>query len=86
MRHRPRTCSPSTEGTGPPPRPPIGCVDLKEDSSRARAPGAPRFMATVGNAALNLLRIHGVTNIAAERRRLNGSDCEILKRMGLSTG
>ena len=42
-------------------------------------------MATVGNAALNLLRIHGVTNIAAERRRLNGSDREILKRMGLST-
>ena len=61
-------------------------VDLKEDSSRARAPGAPRFMATVGNAALNLLRIHGVTNIAAERRRLNGSDHEILKRMGLSPG
>ena len=61
-------------------------VDLKEDSSRARAPGAPRLMATAGNATLNLLRIHGVTNIAAERRRLNGSDREILKRMGLSTG
>ena len=61
-------------------------VDLKEDSSRARGPGAARFMATVGNAVLNLLRIHGVTNIAAERRRLNGSDREILKRMGLSTG
>ena len=49
-------------------------VDMKEDSSRARAPGAARFMATVGNTVLNLLRIHGVTNIAAERRRLNGSD------------
>ena len=61
-------------------------VDLKEDSSRARAPGAARFMATVGNATLNLLRIHGVTNIAAERRRLNGSDRQILSRMGLSTG
>ena len=61
-------------------------VDMKEDSSRARAPGAARFMATVSNAALNLLRIHGVTNIAAERRRLNGSDRKILKRMGLSTG
>lgn len=61
-------------------------TDLKEDSSRARAPGAARFMATVGNAVLNLLRIHGVTNIAAERRRLNGSDRKILKRMGLSTG
>jgi hypothetical protein len=24
-------------------------VDLKEDSSRARAPGAPRLMATLGN-------------------------------------
>ena len=59
---------------------------MKEDSSRARAPGAARFMATVGNTALNLLRIHGVTNIAAERRRLNGSDRQILKRMGLSTG
>jgi hypothetical protein len=61
-------------------------VDLREDSSRARAPGAPRFMATVGNAVLNLLRIHGVTNIAAERRRLNGSDRQILKRMSLSPG
>jgi predicted transposase YbfD/YdcC len=61
-------------------------TDLKEDSSRARAPGAARFMATVGNTVLNLLRIHGVTNIAAERRRLNGSDHKILKRMGLSTG
>jgi len=61
-------------------------ADLKEDSSRARAPGAARFMATAGNATLNLLRIHGVTNIAAERRRLNGSDRQILSRMGLSTG
>ncbi len=61
-------------------------ADLKEDSSRARAPGAARFMATVGNATLNLLRTHGVTNIAAERRRLNGSDRQILSRMGLSTG
>jgi predicted transposase YbfD/YdcC len=61
-------------------------VDLREDSSRARGPGTARFMATVGNTVLNLLRIHGVTNIAAERRHLNGSDRQILKRMGLSTG
>jgi predicted transposase YbfD/YdcC len=61
-------------------------VDMKEDASKARAPGAARFMATVSNTVLNLLRIHGVTNIAAERRRLNGSDRQILKRMGLSTG
>ena len=61
-------------------------VDLKEDSSRARAPGAARFMATAGNTVLSLLRIHGVTNIAAERRHLSGSDGQILKRMGLSTG
>jgi hypothetical protein len=33
-----------------------------------------------------LLRIHGVTNVAAEPRRRNGSDREVLKRMGLSTG
>jgi hypothetical protein len=34
-----------------------------------------------------LLRIHGVTNIGAERRRLNGSGHQILSRMGLlSTG
>ena len=26
-------------------------VDMKEDSSRARAPGAARFMATVSNAS-----------------------------------
>jgi len=38
-----------------------------------------------GNATLNLLRIHGVANIAAERRRLNGSDRRILKRMGLAS-
>jgi hypothetical protein len=45
-------------------------------------------MATAGNTMLDLLRIHGVTNIAAERRLLNGSDRQILKRMrmGLSTG
>ena len=61
-------------------------TDLKEDSSQARAPGAARFMATAGNTVLNLLRIHGVTNIAAERRLLCGSDGQILKRMGLSTG
>jgi predicted transposase YbfD/YdcC len=61
-------------------------ADLKEDASRARAPGAARFMATAGNTMLDLLRIHGVTNIAAERRLLNGSDRQILKRMGLSTG
>jgi predicted transposase YbfD/YdcC len=61
-------------------------TDLKEDSSQARAPGAARFMATAGNTVLNLLRIHGVTNIAAERRLLSGSDGQILKRMGLSTG
>ena len=61
-------------------------TDLKEDSSQARAPGAARFMATAGNTVLSLLRIHGVTNIAAERRHLSGSDGQILKRMGLSTG
>jgi hypothetical protein len=61
-------------------------ADLKEDSSRARVPGAAHFMATAGTTVLNLLRIHGVTNIAAERRRLSGSDGQILKRMGLSTG
>jgi predicted transposase YbfD/YdcC len=61
-------------------------TDMKEDASRARAPGTARFMATVGNTVLSLLRIHGVTNIAAERRRLNGSDRKILKRMGLSAG
>jgi predicted transposase YbfD/YdcC len=61
-------------------------TDLKEDAARARAPGAARFMATAGNTMLDLLRIHGVTNIAAERRLLNGSDRQILKRMGLSTG
>ncbi len=61
-------------------------VDLKEDSSRARAPGAPRLMATLGNTILSLLRIHGVTNIAAERRRLNGSNRRTLNRMGLSSG
>ena len=61
-------------------------TDLKEDSSQARAPGSARFMATAGNTVLSLLRIHGVTNIAAERRLLSGSDGQILKRMGLSTG
>ena len=57
--------------------------DMNEDSSQARAPGAARFMATLGNTVLSLLRIHGVTSIAAERRRLGGSNRQILKRMGL---
>jgi predicted transposase YbfD/YdcC len=58
-------------------------TDMNEDASRARAPGAARFMATLGNTVLSLLRIHGVTNIAAERRHLSGSDRQTLKRMGL---
>lgn len=59
-------------------------TDLKEDSSRAHGPGAARFMATLGNTLLSLLRIHGVTNIAAERRYLSGSNRQVLNRMGLS--
>ena len=58
-------------------------TDMNEDASRARAPGSARFMATLGNTVLSLLRIHGVTNIAAERRHLSGSDHQTLKRMDL---
>ena len=58
IRPRQRTCSPSVAGTWAATEAThyIRDVDMKEDSSQARAPGAARFMATVGNATLNLLR------------------------------
>jgi hypothetical protein len=59
-------------------------IDLSEDASRARVPGEPRFMATLGNTVLNLLRIQGVTNIAAERRKLAESNRKTLKLMGIT--
>jgi hypothetical protein len=78
-----------------PRRPDLVCLTVyqREAERQPRGPrlarqlSCPCFLAGgrvtgFGSAA----RIHGVTNIAAERRCLNGSDREILKRMGLSTG
>ena len=44
-------------------------VTLGEDASQVRACHAPANLAACRNAALNLLRQHGVTNVAAALRR-----------------
>lgn len=43
-------------------------VTFGEDASRVRTGDAPHVMASLRNIGLNLLRIHGVVNIAAELR------------------
>jgi hypothetical protein len=41
-------------------------------------------MATLRNVSISLLRLHGVTNIAAALRYNAGENRRILKRLGLS--
>ena len=52
-------------------------------SSRHTAQAA-RVMATLRNVSISLLRLHGVTNIAAALRYNAGKNQRILKRLGLS--
>ena len=59
-------------------------VTFGEDASRVRTGTAPRVMATLRNVSISLLRLHGVTNIAAALRYNAGKNQRILKRLGLS--
>ena len=59
-------------------------VTFGEDASRVRSGSAPRVMATLRNVSISLLRLHGVTNIAAALRYNAGNNQRILKRLELS--
>jgi len=59
-------------------------VTFGEDASRVRTGTAPRVMATLRNVSISLLRLHGVTNIAAALRYNAGKNQRILKRLELS--
>jgi hypothetical protein len=58
-------------------------VTLGEDASRIRTGSAPQLMAALRNAGISLLRILGVTNIAAALRE---NDCKVddtLTKLGI---
>jgi predicted transposase YbfD/YdcC len=59
-------------------------VTYAEDASRVRTGNAPRVMATLRNVAISLLRLAGITNIAAALRHNARKNRRVLKRMGLS--
>jgi predicted transposase YbfD/YdcC len=59
-------------------------VTLGEDACQVRANQAPANLAACRNIALNLLRLMGVTNIAAALRRHAMYPCQALALMGLS--
>lgn len=58
-------------------------VVYAEDASRIRTGNAPRVTATLRNTAISLLRIAGVTNIAAALRHNAHKNRRVLKRLGL---
>lgn len=60
-------------------------VVFAEDASQIRTGNAPRVMATIRNAVISLLRIAGVTNIAAALRHNARKDRRVLKHLGLLT-
>ena len=59
-------------------------VTLGEDACQVRADRAPANLAACRNAALNLLRRVGVTNVAAALRRHAMYPCQALTLMGIS--
>lgn len=59
-------------------------VTYAEDASRVRTGNAPRVMASLRNASISLLRLDGVTNIAAALRHNARKDRRVLKHLGLS--
>jgi predicted transposase YbfD/YdcC len=59
-------------------------VTYGEDASQVRTGHAPRVMATFRNLAISLLRLDGITNIAAALRHHAGKNRRVLKLMGLS--
>jgi predicted transposase YbfD/YdcC len=58
-------------------------VTLGEDACQVRADGAPANLAACRNTALNLLRQHGVTNVAAALRRHAMYPREALALLGI---
>jgi predicted transposase YbfD/YdcC len=58
-------------------------VTLGEDACQVRSDRAPANLAACRNAALNLLRQAGVTNVAAALRRHAMYPCEALALMGI---
>ena len=58
-------------------------VTLGEDASRARAGAAPEAMAGLLNAAISVLRLSGVTNIAGALRENLYHARELLTKLGI---
>jgi predicted transposase YbfD/YdcC len=58
-------------------------VTYREDASHVRTGNAPRVAATLRNTSISLLRISGVTNIAAALRHNAGKNRRVVKRLGL---
>jgi len=58
-------------------------VTYREDASHVHTGNAPRVLATLRNTAVSLLRISGVTNIAAALRHNARKNRRVLKRLGL---
>ncbi|WP_026185849.1 transposase [Salinispora pacifica] len=54
-----------------------------EDASRLRTGNAPRAMATLRNTAINLLRLTGITTIAAALRHNSRNPYQPLQLLGL---
>lgn len=59
-------------------------VTYAEDASRVRTGHAPRVMASLRNVSISLLRLTGVTNIAAALRHNARKDRHVLTSIGLS--
>ena len=58
-------------------------VTYREDASHVHTGNAPRVAATLRNVAISLLRISGITNIAAALRHNARKNRRVLKRLGL---
>jgi predicted transposase YbfD/YdcC len=60
-------------------------VVYAEDASHVRTGNTPRVMATLRNVSISLLRLAGVTNIAAALRHNARKDRRILKHLDMLT-
>jgi predicted transposase YbfD/YdcC len=58
-------------------------VTYREDASRVHTANAPRVLAALRNVSISLLRISGMTNIAAALRHNARKNRRVLKRLGL---
>jgi hypothetical protein len=58
-------------------------VSMGEDASQVRTGSAPQVMAALRNVAINILRLNGVTNIAASLRQNAWQPGSALKMLGL---